>query len=141
MQIVIRRLKANHLYTEGVLMVNDQKTIPYSLEHTFTMLPIGEYKVRLIYDKKRHRVIGILPKTGTKPLGLLQIGTSYLSINPATSILVGEQLIPGSTQKGKEHYNRLYDRIEKCEARKEPISLIITDAHCQESKVCSHWLR
>ena len=165
MQIELRRLKANHLYTEGQILINDLVTIPYAVEHTLSMLPIGEYHIRLAKDKKRRRVIGIfLPKVKGKSLNshpsslnshpsslnhkpsslnLLEYfepGHSFLSAKAHGTIIIGELLIPGSVQKGREHYDRLFDRIEKCEQRGEPITLTITDDCCKESTPIRHWL-
>lgn len=140
MQIELRRLKANHLYTEGQIIVNDLVTIPYSIEHTFTMLPIGEFRIRLAKDKKRRRVIGIFPMKGENLLAYFEAGHSYLSGKNNRNIIIGEQVIPGAVQKGREHYDRLFDRIEKCEQRNEPITLTITDKCCAESTPVSYWL-
>lgn len=147
MNIELRRLKANHLYTEGQLIVNDLKTVPYTVEHTFTMLPIGQYLIRLTKDKKRRRVLGIYsdaPHKGGAGGGLLtyfEAGHSFLSAKDNRSIIIGELLIPGSVKKGREHYDRLFDRIEKCEQRDEPITLTISDDQCEESQPIAHWLR
>lgn len=154
MQIELRRLKANHLYTEGQILINDLPTIPYAVEHTFTMLPIGQYHIRLTKDKKRRRVIGIFPVTPHKGgracaepverrggLHYFEAGHTYLSAKYHGTIVIGELLIPGSVKKGREHYDRLFDRIEKCQQRNEPITLTITDDCCEESKPAVHWLR
>lgn len=152
MQIELRRLKANQLYTEGQILINDLVTIPYAVEHTFTMLPIGEYHIRLTKDKKRRRVIGIYPtkvegkSINHKPSsinlrGYFEAGHSYHSAKKHGTIIIGELLIPGSVKKGREHYDRLFDRIEKCEQRDEPITLTITDDCCEESVPNTHWLR
>lgn len=141
MQIELRRLKANQLYTEGQILINDLVTIPYAVEHTFTMLPIGEYHIRLTKDKKRRRVIGIYPVKEKGLKGYFEAGHSYFSAKKHGTIIIGELLIPGSVKKGREHYDRLFDRIEKCEQRDEPITLTITDDCCEESVPNPHWLR
>lgn len=147
MQIELRRLKANHLYTEGQVIINGHLYIPYTVEHTFTMLPAGEYQLRLTKDKKRRRVIGIYPESlNPQPSslnlkGYFESGHSFLSAQNPGTVIIGVQLIPGAVKKGREHYDRLFDRIEKCEQRQETISLFITDGCCEESQPIAHWLK
>ena len=52
---------------------------------------------------------------------------------------MGEWLIPGSLKKGAEVYNRLFDRLEKAEARKEPIMLIIIDSNAEHRDPIPFW--
>ena len=139
MQIELRRLRANHLYTESQLLINEHQAVPYAVEHTFTMLPIGEYRLRLTKNKKRRRVIGIYSLQRKVLRGYFEAGHSYRSAKANGTIIIGELLIPGAVKKGQEHYDRLFDRIEKCEQRAEEITLLITDDHCEESKPICHW--
>lgn len=141
MQIELHRLKANHLYTEGQILINDLVAIPYTVEHTFSMLPIGEYRLHLTKDKKRRRIIGIYPVKEKEHKSYFEAGHSYLSSKEHDTIIIGEMLIPGSVWKGRAHYDRLFDRIEKCEQRKEPITFAISDENCKESKPVSIWLQ
>lgn len=141
MQIELHRMKANHLYTEGKVLVNGLLTIPYAVEHTFSMLHTGEYLIRLTKDTKRRRVIGIYRPKGKGLEGIFESRHSYLSARDHHSIVIGEELIPGAVKRGSEHYDRLFDRIEKCEQREERVTFIISDEDCEESRPAAHWLQ
>lgn len=149
MQIEIRRLQANRHYTESAIYVNDKKHVPYAVEHTFTMLPIGEYMIKLLKGKSRRREIVILPMEKVSVLDSSSIppkpytiipSHSWVSAKSNNAIVIGEQLIPGAVQKGRDHYDRLFDRIEKCKDRGEAITLHITDDCCEESEPIKYWL-
>lgn len=143
MLIEIHRQKANALYTEGHIIVNDINTIPYTVEHTGTKLPSGQYLIKLTTLRKlRRRVIGIYSSQGppNEFLAYFEAGHSYLSSMKHKTIVIGEELIPGCVTKGISYHDRLFDRIEKCEQRNEPITLTIYDTECQKSHAISHWL-
>lgn len=44
------------------------------------------------------------------------------------SIIIGERITWGCMKHPVEHFNRLIDRLDKCQNRKEPITLTITEA-------------
>lgn len=138
MQIELRRLKANRLYTEGVILVNDKINIPYAVEHTSTKLPIGDYMIKLLKGKDRRREIVIL-NADHKKVATFIPSHSWISAKGNNAIVIGEQLIPGAVQKGRDHYDRLFDRIEKCKDRGEAITLRITNDDCQKSYPIDYW--
>lgn len=45
------------------------------------------------------------------------------------SIIIGEYLAPGCMKHPIEYFNRLIDRLDKCQNRKEPITLTIVETH------------
>ncbi|MBQ8240277.1 MAG: hypothetical protein IJZ38_05500 [Bacteroides sp.] len=135
MNIKIIRTNTNSLYTEGQLLVNG-KQIAHTVEHTHTMLSVGEYQVCLCKHKAQRRIISI---SHTK--WSLGIGQSWIVSQKKHIIGMGQSLIPGAIYQGTLIYERLFDRIEKCQDRKEPIHLIITDDKCQSSKACRHWTK
>lgn len=145
MNITVKRQTSNRLYTEGRLLVNDLK-ITHTVESTADMLPAGEYQVRLIKDKVRRRVIGIF-SLNSQPSALnpkytgwsIGIGHSWIGRRKQKVIAIGEVLIPGAVFKASETYERLFDRIEKCEDRHEPIALFIDESQCIENKPIKHW--
>ena len=145
MNIRIKRQTSNRLYTEGRLLVNDLK-ITHTVESTADMLPAGEYIIRLTKDKSRRRVIGIF-SLNSQPSALnphytgwsIGIGHSWIGRRKQKVIAIGEVLIPGAVFKASETYERLFDRIEKCEGRHEPISLVIDESQCIENKPIKHW--
>ena len=146
MIISIKRKFLNQLYTEGRLLVNDYQQT-FTVEATEVMLPPGQYQVRLTKDKARRRVIGILKPSGTMkptetftPTGWsIGIGHSWIGSRKHHVIAIGQPLIPGSVYKATEIYERLFDRIEKCEQRGEPITLVIDESQCVENKPIKHW--
>lgn len=147
MLIEIKRNQTNRLYTEGVLNINDLKTT-YTVEHTLSMLPVGEYRIRLAKDKKRRRVIGIFPKAveslNHKPSSInlqatFESSGTWISSKKNRTICIGEPIMPGALKKGKDVYERLFDRIEKAEDRGEGITLQITDRNCTQSTPIRYW--
>jgi len=146
MQIEIKRLLANNLYTEGWLFVNGKKYIPYTLEHTFTMLPIGTYHIGFHKMKDKGRVIGIFKKTNHSgrpighPVGTIETGNSYLSLSNGKNIIIGERIIPGAAKNGRTYYTRLFDRIENNLKTPAGVTLVISDKGCLETDPLDHWL-
>lgn len=137
MIISIKRKFLNQLYTEGRLLVNDYQQT-FTVEATEVMLPPGQYQVRLTKDKARRRVIGIF--SPSKPTGWsIGIGHSWIGSRKHHVIAIGQPLIPGSVYKATEIYERLFDRIEKCEQRGEAITLVIDESQCIENKPIKHW--
>lgn len=137
MELRIKRQTSNQLYTEGRLLVNDLRT-SHTVESTADMLPAGKYTIRLTKDKNRRRVIGIfhnLHYTGWS----IGIGHSWIGSRKHQVIAIGEVLIPGAVFKASETYERLFDRIEKCEYRHEPITLVVDESQCIENKPIKHW--
>lgn len=144
MNIQILRQKSNQLYTEGELLVNGSACIPYTVEHTFTMLLTGEYRIRITRNSHQERALGIFPvdsNDNSRPIAFLEVGHSFLAVKNCRSIVLGEKLVPGSAKNGHKHYNRLFDRLEKCEQRNEEIMLIISDVNCQLSSVSPIWTK
>lgn len=142
MELKIRRTHTTRLYTLGVLVINDMKTTR-TVEDTLSMLEAGTYRIRLSKGNSRRRVIAIIPDNKTSDYVQLahrfEAGGSYLTSRRNKSIGIGELLIPGSLMKGREVYDRLFDRLEKAEARNEPIVLFITDDNMTHSDPISYW--
>lgn len=140
MKLEIVRKKANHLYSEGQLLVNGRLYIPYTVEHTFSMLPVGTYTMRLVNHEEEHRrLIGICGKN-KRPFAFFETGNSFLELKNKKSVLVGECAMPGALKKGKTYYVRLFERMKKCQERQEEMTLTITDAKCESSEPLKHWL-
>lgn len=138
MELKVKRQTSNQLYTEGRLLVNDLKTT-HTVESTADMLPAGEYIIRLTKDKSRRRVIGIFTSEGLYTSWSIGIGHSWIGSRKHQVIAIGEVLIPGAVFKASETYERLFDRIEKCEDRHEPITLVVDESQCIESNPIKHW--
>ena len=142
MDIKINRTITTRLYTMGELFINGSKTT-LTVEDTLTMLEPGIYRVRLSKGSSRRREIAILPDNKSsiqaqKPHRFEPNG-SHISSRKNLSVCMGEWLIPGSLKKGAEVYNRLFDRLEKAEARKEPIMLIIIDSNAEHRDPIPYW--
>ena len=143
MKIPILRQQTNALYTEGRLLVNDRNSIPYTVENTRTMLPDGFYRVFLHKIKTQGRVIVVCPlrvKTPRETLSLIGLGHSFITSAERRTIVIGELFFPGAAYKGTPHYDRLFDRIEKCQHRQEPITLEICSTYCQPVAPHFHWI-
>lgn len=149
MELKVKRQTSNHLYTEGRLLVNDLKTT-HTVESTADMLPAGKYIIRLTKDKSRRRVIGIFKADDSinhKPSSInlkytgwsIGIGHSWIGSRKHQVIAIGDVLIPGAVFKASETYERLFDRIEKCEQRNEPITFVIDESQCIENNPIKHW--
>lgn len=136
MEIKINRNHSTRLYTIGTLSINGKRTT-LTVEDTISMLPVGSYEVRLSSCISRWRQIVIINRPGMRKFCA---GGSYLSSRKHHAICIGEDLIPGALKKGADVYNRLFDRIEKAELRKEPVTLVITEAGMTTGTPISHWL-
>lgn len=142
MEIKVNRTITTRLYTMGEIFINGSKTT-HTVEDTLTMLEPGLYQVRLIKGNSRRREIAIIPDNKSsiqvqKPHRFEPNG-SHISSRKNLSICLGEWLIPGALKKGLEVYNRLFDRLEKAEGRKEPINLLIIDQNAEHRDPITYW--
>lgn len=142
MEIKVNRTITTPLYTMGELFINGSKTT-HTVEDTLTMLEPGLYQVRLIKGNSCRREIAIIPDNKSsiqvqKPHRFEPNG-SHISSRKNLSICLGEWLIPGALKKGLEVYNRLFDRLEKAEGRKEPINLLIIDQNAEHRDPITYW--
>lgn len=142
MYLKINRTTTTRLYTMGELSVNGIQ-ISQTVEDTLTMLEPGIYSVHLSKCKSRRREITIVPDNKTsiqvqKSHRFLPNG-SHISSRKNLSIGIGEWVIPGSLKQGLQVYNRLFDRLEKAEGRKESIMLIIADDNAKHCEPLSLW--
>lgn len=142
MELKINRNQTTRLYTLGELLINGMRTA-YTVEDTLTMLESGIYKVRLHKGKARRREIIIVPDNKTsfnvqKPHHFEANG-SHISSRKNLSVCIGEWIIPGALKNGLDVYNRLFDRIEKAEARKEDILLVIIDDGATPADPIKYW--
>ena len=135
MIIIINRTYKNKFYTEGLIKVNG-KQIAHTIEDTLTMLPPGKYQIRLCRYKSKRRIIRISNTSWS-----IGIGLSWIGSHKQHSIAIGHPLIPGVVYKATRTYVRLFERIEKCQARKEQITLVINDSKCQPCTSSSHWTK
>ena len=142
MEIKITRNQTTRFYTLGTLFINGMRTT-YTVEDTLTMLEPGTYVVRLNKGVSRRRVIAIIPDNKTsinvQKVHYLEPNGSHISSRKNLSICIGEPIIPGALKKGLDVYNRLFDRIEKTEDRKESIILTIYDGAMEQHEPISYW--
>lgn len=143
MNIEIRRTHTTRLYTTGIVIINDQKTT-HSVEDTLSMLPVGTYRIALTKGNRRRRLIAILRTRADQGASGGQIyhfepSGTYISSRKNHSICIGTPIIQGALKNGGEVYERLFDRIEKAEARKEDVTLIITDQGITHSDPIGYW--
>lgn len=143
MDFKLIREEQNRLYTEGQLLVNGLYQTQ-TLEATHRMLPPGNYLVRLTKDKKRRRIIGIWLERGEgmPPFFTgwsIGLGHSWKNSQEDRTLCIGHLLIPGAQFRARETYERLFERIKKCQQRKEIIRLCITADRCRTGQPLRHW--
>lgn len=135
MEIRINRTVTNSIYTEGEILVNNQQKAN-TVEHTPTMLPAGNYLIRLRKHKSMRRIVRI-----SKTDWSIGIGRSWKTSQKKQVIAIGQQLIPGIVYKATSTYGRLFERIEKCQIRKEPVNLVIDENQCINNQPIKHWTK
>ena len=149
MELSLTRTSTNCLYTLGSLRINGRHQT-YTVEYTLSMLPAGQYTVRIVKYSARKQSICIFSSSGDghghSPLSVITVCHSWISCRkfrrPSKSpIGIGLPLIPGAMYKGTPHYERITDRLMKCTARKESITLTISGRNCIHEQPVSHWLR
>lgn len=165
MLIEIKRHNTNVLYTEGRLYINDMRTT-YTVEASECMLPAGIYRLKIVKKSARKQYIGVFetqvsngfnvpksfnPETSEtseatetsetlQPTGwTLGIGQSWISSKKNHIIAIGQPFFPGAVYKATPVYERIVDRLMKCEARGESIRLVITDDNCTHGLPIRHW--
>lgn len=148
MKINLIRKQTNALFTTSELRIKGRRYIPYCVEHTKAMLPVGEYTITVKTDDYLHNRTLVITMTETikngskvqRAVGELTHGNSYKSVLYKPHIVVGEQLIDGIVRLSKKLFNKLLDRIEKCMQRQEEIVLSITDDFISISQVPNFWI-
>lgn len=147
MEITIKRTETNKAYTSGTLYANGKAVAHYTLEYTRCMLPAGTYQAVLVSDPKmQRRQIAIVADdcdtTVDSPhiMATLTNGNSYRNVENTPNVVIGEKLIPGVVISSRKVFDRLFDRIEKCVARGERITLHVTDNTMTERQVPTFWL-
>ena len=165
MLIEIKRNNTNDLYTEGRLYINDMRTT-FTIEPTETMLPVGIYQVKIVKKSARKQYIGVFetqvsngfnvpksfnPETSEtseatetsetlQPTGwALGICLSWIGSKKQHIIGIGQPFFPGALYKATPIYERIVDRLMKCEARGEGVRLIITDDNITHGLPIRHW--
>lgn len=68
------------------------------------------------------------------------IGLSWKTSKQNHLIAIGERLIAGALYKATPIYERLIDRLMKCESRGEGIQLVISADNCVPSHIIDHWI-
>lgn len=129
--------------TDGQLYIDSQKVCDCA-EHTPTSLPPGTYPIRIHRCKHYRRkmpcvMVGELNcascpsmeycgnnSTLPKYCPQIKIGNGVYNRTDG-SIIIGEYLAPGCMKHPIEYFNRLIDRLDKCQNRKEPINLTINE--------------
>ena len=147
MKIIKERTETNRAFTAGPLSVNGETVAHYTLEHTTSMIPAGTYQLTLVHEVgKRHRQLAIVAEDYepslpyTIVIATLISGNSYRNVINKSDILLGEKIISGAVIHSRDIYNRLFERIEKCIARGERITLHITNKDMSENDVPKFWL-
>lgn len=123
MNIIINRFNQFKESLDGYLVIGDQRVCD-TAENIATALPVGSYDVEIIRDPVLRRklpfVINSRVQYSIRP-GHGIFGT------PKHHIVVGERIVAGCMKHSNETFARLIDRLDKCQLRKEPITLTIVE--------------
>lgn len=137
MLIEIKRHHTNDLYSEGRFYINDMLTT-HTVEATDCMLPAGIYQLRIVKKSARKQSLVIFlddhPTDWSIGIGLSWIGSKKNRI-----IAIGQPFFPGAVNRAAPIFERITDRLMKCEARGESIQLIISDDQCIPCKPIRYW--
>ena len=140
MEVIVKRQQINRLYTMGCFLINGEEQT-CTVESTEGMLPAGTYLVRLVSKHAHKRELEIFSPDG-QPVGWrIGIAHSWVSSRRHHIIAIGQPLIPGAVCQSAGSYERIIKRLEKCEARKEAINLIIDERHFVQTLPISHWTK
>lgn len=141
------RKETNALFTSSIVRCNGDKVVNYALEHTASMLPTGIYQVTLVMDaniRKRHLAIvaSDYVRTDANPyiMATYTSGNSYRDTLNKPNVVLGERNFKGAVVLSRKVFGRLFERVEKCVARGESITLFITDHMMKQTEVPHHWL-
>lgn len=138
MHILLQRLRINRLYTDGELYINGGYQTG-TVECTFTMLPEGHYELKIDHRTKRKHTLTVF-RDG-KNLGVtFRVGHSWINSHDSHTICLGKPLIPGVVYRGTEDFERIHERLKKCVARHEPITLTISECSAKITTPIRHWL-
>ena len=127
MQVIINRTTRNELYTEGTLTINDRRTT-HTVEATQSMLPAGSYTLKIVKLSERKQKLYLFSQGKRTPV-TLSTCNSWLACHKKLAIAIGEPLIPGIVYKSTPVYDRLIDRLTKCQ-----------DDKCKANEPIRHWL-
>lgn len=138
MKIKISRKRKNELYTESVLLINGL-IIANTVEATVCMLPAGNYELRIVKKSQRKQAFVIF--MGGKPTNwTIDIGISWIVSKKKHIIAIGQRFFPGAVNRAIPIFERITDRLMKCEARGESIQFVISEDECENTKPIKHWL-
>lgn len=147
MEIKIQRKETNKAYTSGTLSANGKTVAQYILEYTQCMLPPGTYQLTMLTDTvAMHRQLAVVAEdhdtVNAQPhvMAVVMSGNSYRNVMNTPNVVIGEKLIPGAVINSRKVFERFFDRMEKCVARGESITLCIDGNNVREHKVPTFWL-
>ena len=132
MKLILRRKDVHANTTDGTLLIelarrgcNNTERLCDTAEHTPTMLPTGEYAVTIAFDARFERKMPTISLTNAgRTVGVLRFGNGAYTLRDG-SIIVGENRCPGLCIKSKPTFDRIYDRMQKAQQRKEQITLTV----------------
>lgn len=139
MTITINRDYKNDLYTEGRLLINGLLQT-YTVEDTASMLPEGEYIVRIVKQSARKQTISIFRPVRRATGWSIGMGHSFRCSKKHKRIVIGQPLKRGAIYKATPDFERITDRLMKCIDRNENITLVISESKCSHFAPIVHWL-
>ena len=127
MQLILRRLFCSGQVVGGVLTIRGQVVCHTSEHLTPKLLPPGEYSVQILrpratYSRRMPCILRICD--GKVPLVVIQWGNGVHVLTDG-SIIVGQRVCRDLLIHSRRYFNRLYDRLKKCQERKEEITIRI----------------
>lgn len=147
MQTESKRFLTNDLFTVNAFYANGELISPYTLEYTESMITTGIYQILLVNNPEmRRRQIAIVADDcdphdpAPHVIACIVSGNSYRNVRQTPNMVLGEKSFPGAVVLSNKIFNRFFDRVEKCIARGERITLFITDHMMKQTEVPHHWL-
>lgn len=139
MEITITR----HLHTpwsvDGTMEIKGL-SVCETVEHPEKHLPVGKYEINYVTNKAFGKKMPMI-KVAKKTASVCKLSASRRAkvtqpcimpgngpfLNTDGSIIVGEHLFAGLLGNTSMYFERLYQRVKKCDRRKESITLIIRE--------------
>ena len=107
MKITIIRAECSKYGQDGVLYINNNPVCD-TCEHPEHKLPVGEYCLEMVMNRKLKRFVPTL-STGN----IITMGNGPFLLN--NDIIVGKRLLRGVLLQTSEVFNKLIDRLDKAQ--------------------------
>ncbi len=118
MQIALTRHPATRWGVDGTLTIDDRRLCD-TVEHPDRLLAPGTYPLRLSQDRRLARLVPQLPQGA-----VVRPANGPFTLRHG-SIGVGDRQLRGLLTGSSDCFDRLMQRLRRCEARGEPVTLTV----------------